>query len=286
MSIVEQFLKSSDTILGCAVVPVLAEAIKPAEMSAEMDKASWRQDCLDVFKVIEGAVEARKVAKCLGNVGEYCFPESSPNEFDLTIVAQQFPIEVYEHMKRLYESAESESVKQTTLHTTKTPSLGPLNDVLYVDREIDALWDRALECENGGFSREFRLALIRSLMRADAATALDRIRNFVIACKNASEIKLLAELVATRPSRFVFDHSDVVRAILVRSQEFAATKEVTRTLILSACGGGRTYTDTELDPEYKYILEQGDALANRFRDDPLLQPFYSEIANWERLSAP
>jgi hypothetical protein len=107
LSIVEQFLKSSDTILGCAVVPVLAEAIKPAEMSAEMDKASWRQDCLDVFKVIEGAVEARKVAKCLGNVGEYCFPESSPNEFDLTIVAQQFPIEVYEHMKRLYESAES-----------------------------------------------------------------------------------------------------------------------------------------------------------------------------------
>jgi hypothetical protein len=215
-------------------------------------------------------------------VGEYCFPESSPNEFGLTIVAQQFPKEVYEHVRRLCESAESESVKRITLHTTNIPSLGPLNDVSYVDREIHALWDQAVKYENGGFSREFRLALIRSLMWADAPTALDRIHNLVIACKNADEIKLLAELAGPRPSRFVFDHPDVVRAILARAQEFAATDEVTRTLILSACGGGRTYTDTELDPEYKYILEQGDALANRHRDDPLLQPFYREIANWER----
>jgi hypothetical protein len=227
-------------------------------------------------------VEAQKVAKCLGNVGEYCFPESSPNEFGLTLVARQFPKEVYEHVRRLFELAESDTTKLHRPRVSEIPPLGALGDAEYVDREIRALWERAVTSEAGTFSREFRLALIRSLMWADAATALDRIRNFVIACQKADEIKLLAELVGTRPSRFVFDHPDVVRAILARSQEFASKEEVTTTLILSACGGGRTYTDTELDPEYKYILEQGDALANRYGDDPLLQPFYREIANWER----
>ena len=227
-------------------------------------------------------VEALKVAKCLHNVGEYCFPESSPNEFGLTIVAEKFPKEVYEHVRRLFELAESDAKKQRRPRTTEIPSLGQLGDVEYMDREIHALWDRTLKTENGGFSREFRLALIRSLIWSNAATALDRTRSFVKACKNADEIKLLAELVGPRPSRFVFDHPDVVRSILARAQELAVSDAVTKTLIFAACGGGRTYTDTELDPEYKYILEQGDALANRFRDDPLLQPFYCEIANWER----
>jgi hypothetical protein len=227
-------------------------------------------------------VDAQKVAKCLSNVGEYCFPESSPNEFGLTIVAQHFPKEVYEHVLRLFELAESDTTQNHRPRVSQIPSLGPIGDAGYVDREIQALWDRAIKYNDGGFSREFRLGLIRSLIWSDAATVLDRTRSFVTACKNADEIKLLAELVGPRPSRFVFDHPEVVREILARAQEFAATDDITKTLILSACGGGRTYTDTELDPEYKYILEKGDALANRFQDDPLLQPFYREIANWER----
>jgi hypothetical protein len=227
-------------------------------------------------------VKAHEVATCLDNVGEYCFPESSPNEFGLTIVAQKFPKEVYEHVRRLFESAESETTKLHRPRVKEIPSLGPFGDAEYLDHEIQTLWDQAVKHQDGSFSREMRLALVRSLMWSDAPTALDRIRDFIVASKDADEIALLAELVGTRPSRFVFDQPDLVRAILSRAQEFAAIDDVTKTLILSACGGGRTYTDTELDPEYKYILEQGDALANRFRDDPLLQAFYSEIAHWER----
>ena len=37
-----------------------------------------------------------------------------------------------------------------------------------------------------------------------------------------------------------------------------------------------------MDPEYRYILEQGEALANRYRDDAILEKFYRMIAGSER----
>ena len=51
------------------------------------------------------------------------------------------------------------------------------------------------------------------------------------------------------------------------SRKFWEAHEAWETLWLSACGGGRSYRNKELDPEYKYILEQGEALANRYHDD-------------------
>jgi hypothetical protein len=227
-------------------------------------------------------VESQKVAECLDNLGEYCFPESGPISLSLTNVSERFPRQVYEHVRRLYERAESDLGRRHRLHISEIPSLGPLGDAEYVDREIHALWDRAVTSEADSFSQEFRLALIRSLLWADAASAPDRLRQFVTTCKNGDEIKLFAKLVGIRPSRFVFNFPDVVRSILARGQELGAMDEVTKTLLLAACGGGRTYSDSELDPEYKYILEQGDALANRYSDDRLLQSFYRAIANWER----
>jgi hypothetical protein len=227
-------------------------------------------------------VESQKVAECLDNVGEYCFPETGTSSLSLTNVSQWFPKQVYEHVRRLCELAESNPAQRHKPRLNEIPSLGPLGDAEYVDREIRALWDRAVANEEESFSQNFRLVLIRSLIWADATAAPDRLRQFVITCKNGGEIKLLAKLAGTRPSRFVFDFPDIVRTILARGQELAAKDEVAKTLILSACGGDRTYTDSALDPEYKYILEQGDALANRHRDDPLLQPFYRAIADYER----
>jgi hypothetical protein len=40
-----------------------------------------------------------------------------------------------------------------------------------------------------------------------------------------------------------------------------------------------------LDPEYRYILEQGEALANRYRDDAVLHKFYRMVAESERHQA-
>jgi hypothetical protein len=227
-------------------------------------------------------VESQKVAECLDNLGDYCFPENGPSSLSLSSISERFPRQVYEHVRRLYERAEPDLGRRHRLHISEIPSLGPLGDAEYVDREIRALWDRAVTSEADSFSQEFRLALIRSLLWADAASAPDWLRQFVTTCKNGDEIKLFAKLVGTRPSRFVFDFPNIVRSILARGQELGAMNEVTKTLLLAACGGGRTYSDSELDPEHKYILEQADALANRYRDEPLLQSFYREIANWER----
>jgi hypothetical protein len=40
-----------------------------------------------------------------------------------------------------------------------------------------------------------------------------------------------------------------------------------------------------LDPQYRYILEQGEALANRYRDDAVLHKFYRMVAESERHQA-
>jgi hypothetical protein len=227
-------------------------------------------------------VEPQRVALCLANVGEYCFPESSPNEYGLTIVVQRFPKEVYEHVRRLCERVESDPLRRSRLRIDDLPSLGPLGDAEYIDREVRALWERAAASEEGSFSQEFRLALIRSLLWSDAGTAPDRLRQFVITCQRSGEIKLLARLAATKGSRFVFAFPDIVRSILVRGQDLGARNEITTTLLLSAVGGPRSYTDSVPDPEYKYIREQGEALANRHQDDPLLSSLYRAIAESER----
>ena len=93
---------------------------------------------------------------------------------------------------------------------------------------------------------------------------------------------MVTELCATRGSRFVFEFPDIVKALLARSEDLAVADVVRETLRLSACGGGRSYSDHGLDPQYRYILEQGHALANRYRDDAVLHKFYRMVAESER----
>ena len=93
---------------------------------------------------------------------------------------------------------------------------------------------------------------------------------------------MVTELCATRGSRFVFEFPDIVKALLARSEDLAVADVVRETLRLSACGGGRSYSDHGLDPQYRYILEQGHALASRYRDDAVLHKFYRMVAESER----
>ena len=101
-------------------------------------------------------------------------------------------------------------------------------------------------------------------------------------CTNGTELELVAGLAATPGLRFVFEFPELVRSLLVRGEDFGVADAVRQRLWLSACGGGRSFSGTEVDPEYRYILEQGQALANRYRDDPPLHNFYSMVAQSER----
>jgi hypothetical protein len=151
-----------------------------------------------------------------------------------------------------------------------------------VDREILQLWEKTISAEKASFARAFRLDLIRSLLWADPPTAPERLRGLIAAAKNGNELELVTELAATRGSRFAFEFPDIVRSLLARSEDLAVADAVRQTLWLSACGGGRSYSEHELDPQYRYILEQGEALANRYRDDVVLHKFYRMVAELER----
>jgi hypothetical protein len=64
---------------------------------------------------------------------------------------------------------------------------------------------------------------------------------------------------------------------MTRGLDLAVADTVRETLWFSAYGGGRSYSEIELNPEYRYILEPGEALANRYRDDAVLHKFYRMV---------
>jgi hypothetical protein len=227
-------------------------------------------------------LDPKKVAECLANVGDLCFSEKVFEERDLDKVAQAFPKQVYEQVRAICEKAKVGPAGERGRRGARSLSLGPIGDAEYVDHEIRTLWEKAACAEKASFAQAFRLALIRSLLWADPATAPERLRGLIAACKNGNELELVTELVAARGSRFVFEFPDIVRALLARSADFAVADAVRQALWLSACGGGRSYSEHELDPQYRYILEQGEALANRHRDDAILEKFYRMVAESER----
>jgi hypothetical protein len=227
-------------------------------------------------------LDPTKVAECLGNVGELCFSGRLSDEGDLGKVARAFPKQVYEQVRAICERAEVGPPGERGRRWAAALSLGPIGDVEYLDREITTLWEKTISAEKASFAQAFRLDLIRSLLWANPATAPERLRGLIAGCKNGNELELVTELAATRGSRFVFEFPDIVRALLARSEEFAVADAVRQMLWLSACGGGRSYTNHGLDPQYRYILEQGEALANRYRDVAILHKFYRMVAESER----
>jgi hypothetical protein len=226
-----------------------------------------------------------KVAQCLANVGDFCFSERISEENYLEQVAQAFPKLVYEHERDFCRRTEAMPAKERRWGASEVISLGPIGDEEYVDREIQQLWTEAVSSGPASLGQHFRLSLIRSLLWAGAAAAPSRLQRLIAACGNGDELKLAAKLAAAQGSRFVFEFPDIVRLLLTRSLDLAIADTVRQTLWLSACGGGRSYSEHELDPEYRYILEQGEALANRYRDDAVLHKFYRMVAESERHQA-
>jgi hypothetical protein len=288
-----QSVKRTEEAVVCALASVAGlhfgnEPQWAIEVLSQL-KPSGERSGGEIVQALGLLVEARAnvlkpetVAQCLANVGEFCFPESTSDEHNLDKVAKAFPKQVYEHIRHLHERAEADPSTRHPRQFAEMLSLGPIGDAEYVDREVRTLWEKAVSSETASFGQMFRLALIRSLLWADTATAPDRLRKLVAECKNGDELKLVTKLTATQGSRFVFEFPDFVRLLLARSEELAVVDAVRETLWLSACGGGRSYTNHQLDPEYRYILEQGEALANRFRDDAILGKFYHMIAESER----
>jgi hypothetical protein len=228
------------------------------------------------------ALNPSDVAQCLLNIGNRLFAETQSDERSLQMIAKWFPQQVYEHVRTLHKRTEDNPEGRHARGFPGTLSLGPIQDAKYVEDEISNLWQEASTSHSTGFACSYRLALIRSLLWSNPQLAEKRILILVAGCRNSKEVNLIAELVSIPGSHFVFDFPDLVRTILKRSDDFQETQSVQRKLWQSACGGGRSWTEHELNPEYRYILEQGEALANRYTDDGILGRFYRSIAESER----
>jgi hypothetical protein len=255
-------------------------------------KPSGKSDAYEIVQALGLLVEKHptlldqaKVAQCLANAGDLGFSESISDENHLEKVAQAFPKLVYEHERDFYRRTEAMPAAERSWGARETISLGPIGDDEYVDREIQQLWKEAISAGPASLGQHFRLDLIRSLLGSVAAAAPSRLQRLIAACANGDELKLAAKLAAAQGSRFVFEFPDIVRLLLTRGQELAVPDAVRATLRPSASGGGRFHFEHELDPESRFILERGEALANRYRDHAVLHKFYRMVAESERHQA-
>jgi hypothetical protein len=225
-------------------------------------------------------VNDRDVARCLETLGEWCVGTAFEESKLLATIASRFPILVYEHLCRLLDSSTAEGRSPLVGRLEcRTPGFGPLHLAGYLDRELNAQWTRALADPR---TRSARLALARSLLWSDPSGAPSRIRELVRRCGQGEELACAVELVAAQGSGFVFQHPDLVGEVLSRAIELDDLDGTQRALLASALGGARGYTNGELDPEYRYLIDQAELLANRFREDPALARFYTTIAEAER----
>jgi hypothetical protein len=225
---------------------------------------------------------AKLVAKCFANFCEISIRETfgSTNQLHLQNLARKFPKLLYNQLSNLLDQRSVEGlVGSPLLHPIESISLGQIDQPEYLSTEIHKQWAKSLA---GGPSAPERLALTRLLVWSNPSAAGDRLQQLIDDCQDGNQLKLAAELAAQRGSRFVFIYPDLVRVLLARAKVLRVGEAIQQSLYLSACGGGRSFSEGELDPEYRYIAEQAQDLANRYKDDPYLSEFYRIIVKSER----
>jgi hypothetical protein len=254
------------------------ELLTQLKISDEPTGAAGLEALAHVVEKHSARLRAEDVSECLKKFGAFCLPETTSDEGNLDKVAQRFAKEVYEHVKNICERAETDP---NVLHRGyfEPIDLGLIADDSYVDAEINQLWERSLGKE--AFGQKFRLDLIRSMVWSDPARAVSRLTGLLRRAKNSEQLKWVVRIGAGEGSRFVFEYPDLVRVMLTMSVDFDAAEQIRTALLFSAQGVERSYTNHELDPEYRYILEQSEALANRFSGDATLHSFYEAIIGAE-----
>ncbi|PWU13107.1 MAG: hypothetical protein C5B50_20100 [Verrucomicrobia bacterium] len=237
-------------------------------------------DDLNAAELDEGATLL--VAKCFENAGERILKDPFSTPHLVQNLGQKFPKQLYEHLRNLVDQSVSEGHGGRGLsHGIDDVSVGSLGDTGYLAGEIAEQWGKALA---GGPDEQARLSLTRCLLWSVALAVEARLKTLIERCQNSRELRLAARLAAPQGTAFVFRFPNLIRLLLMRGKELGAVEDIRETLYLSACGGGRSFTGGQLDPEYHYISAQAQDLANRYKDDAVLAPFYRAIFESERIS--
>ncbi len=220
------------------------------------------------------------MAKCLRNLGDYP-AEHIDDDHDLQVLAEKFPKQLYECLRDILDEAHggSPALAVAQIFSGRIP-FARIEDHSYVAREVRTQWAKALA---GGPGVGERLFLAHSLIGSMPEAAPSLLARFIKESATTEELKLATRLAAPQGSDFVFRFPDLVRELLTRSQVLGVGKDVQQTLWLAACGGPRGYTNGRLDPEFRYICERAEDLANRYGGDPVLARFYRGISQSERI---
>lgn len=245
----------------------------------QKDGGQILQALAQIIEKQKGSIEASTVSHCLSNVGVFCDGEDLREERSLERIAAQFPVPIYEHFRFLVDSAPNDEASTTIrIGVRGLPSLGAFGDAAYVDNEIENQWSKV---QADAHTKDARIALIRALIWSDSTAAETRMQRVIFGCENGGQLHLAVELFATRGSRFVFRFPNLVRELLSRAADFGVKDKILRELWASACGGGRSWTNNQLDPQFHYIRKDAERLAVDHGADPILSQFYKMIVQSE-----
>jgi len=248
----------------------------------ERDKAEVLRVLAHFARSGELLLTKSEVARCLANLGDRCLSGAVHDQRHLKVVAEKFPRQMYEQLLELAEHSAQEAPARDRFYFGRTVPLGRIPDDAYIAAEVSRLWRKMISEEFHGCESDYPLDFMRILLWSNVNLAPSLMEKLASECSDDRQILLVAKLAAAQGPRFIFDFPDLVRALLVRSQALKGADFVREELRRSAGGGGRLFTENELAPEYRYILEQGEDFANRYASDPVLGDFYRMIAKSER----
>lgn len=198
----------------------------------------------------------------------------------LTALAARFPIPTYRHFQRLSDLIPVGHPSHERAHLASLiPPFPRIETADFVDTELATQWAAAWAHPE---STELPLALIRAIIVGDPATQPSRMRTLIDWSPDGRQLEWVARLAAGLSKHFVFDHPEFIRALLEKSSGTVSAPAVHEVLWQSGFRhGSRAWTDNELNPEYRYILDRSQLLANRYQSDPILGPFYRSLAEAE-----
>ena len=224
-------------------------------------------------------VEPGLVAECLENIGpDFCY-EGELAMSDFGKISKEFPVVVYEYFRSFLKSG---SVKGASIMVRLAwgglPPLGKITDQAYIKNEIHKEWELV---KMGDSTQVHRLGLIRALIWSESASTEIYVNEIILSCESGDQLLHAAELVAVAGSQFVFQHPSLVKMLLSRGEGFRVEDKVRKHLWRSACGGGRSYSDNQLDEQYRYIRSDAEKLAAAYSADLVLSSFYKMIVKSE-----
>lgn len=193
-------------------------------------------------------------------------------------LATSFPKGVYLFLRRLVRKrGKKYQGGLGTLVFERFP-LGRITDAGFLDAEINAQWQHALSHEN---ERVWTLSLLRMLLWSEPKQTEHRLLRLVDECSIPEALQTAAKILAFDHSSAIWDWPGMTAAFLRQARLIGCEEPVRRTLQQGAGPKGRGFTNGELDPQYRYVLESSQDAATRFAHDPLLAEFYRGIADDE-----